>query len=198
MWREEWLGWPLSANVGEDQPSFARPATLQDLKTIVQSLDRHGVPYLLLGGYALAAHGYKRATEDIDLMFQASPEIGARVREALLVLPDKASRHIDPAWFAEGDNIRVGDEIVVDIMLNANGLVFDELVRYAQVLDVEGTPIRTVSLEGLLLTKRTMRAKDALDCAVIEHALAAVKAEKQRADQAGAGSDTGMRDRPTS
>lgn len=47
---------------------FSRPATLADLKLLLRSLDEHGVDYLLIGGYALAAHGYQRATIDIDLL----------------------------------------------------------------------------------------------------------------------------------
>ena len=52
---------------------------------------------------------------------------------------------------------------------------FDSLKQYAQIVDVDGVAVRTVSLEGLLLTKRTMREKYHADCAVIERALAAMK-----------------------
>jgi hypothetical protein len=51
--------------------SKSRPATLEDLKTLPSSLNAHGVDYLLIGGYALAAHGYQRATTDIDIVFPA-------------------------------------------------------------------------------------------------------------------------------
>ena len=61
-------------------------------------------------------------------------------------------------------------------MLNANGQSFDTLSRYAQTIDLDGIPVKTVSLEGLLLTKRTMRDKDAVDRIVIERALEALKA----------------------
>ena len=46
----------------------SRPATLEDLKTLLRALNAHGVEYLLIGGYALAAHGYQRATTDIDIV----------------------------------------------------------------------------------------------------------------------------------
>jgi hypothetical protein len=45
---------------------ITRPATLEDLKTLLRSLNANSVDYLLIGGYALAAHGYQRATTDID------------------------------------------------------------------------------------------------------------------------------------
>lgn len=153
----------------------ARAATLRDLKELVLSLDANGVEYLLIGGYALAAHGYQRATTDIDIMVAPTVEAGKRLKAALMVLPDKAAKDIDPDWFPEGENIRVGDDIIVDIMLNANGQTFDTLKQYTQIVDVDGVTVRTVSLEGLLLTKRTMRDKDVIDCAMIERALAAIK-----------------------
>lgn len=157
---------------------FSRAATLDDLKLLLRSLNEHGVEYLLIGGYALAAHGYQRATTDIDIMVAATAQAGSRVKQALMVLPDGAAKEIDPAWFEEGDNIRVADAFVVDIMLNANGQTFVSLLPFAQVIDLDGIPVNTVSLEGLLLTKQTLRDKDAADRIVIERALAALKAQR--------------------
>lgn len=93
-----------------------------------------------------------------------------------MVLPDQAARDLEPEWFADGENIRVADVFIVDLLLNANGQSFDTLSRYAQTIDLDGIPVKTVSLEGLLLTKRTMRDKDAVDRIVIERALEALKA----------------------
>jgi len=59
--------------------STSRPATLEDLKALLSSLNAHGVDYLLIGGYALAAHGYQRATTDIDIVFPANAAAGRRV-----------------------------------------------------------------------------------------------------------------------
>ena len=155
---------------------FSRPATLADLKLLLRSLDEHGVDYLLIGGYALAAHGYQRATIDIDLLVPGNVASGQRIKDALMVLPDQAARDLEPEWFADGENIRVADVFIVDLLLNANGQSFDTLSRYAQTIDLDGIPVKTVSLEGLLLTKRTMRDKDAVDRIVIERALEALKA----------------------
>jgi hypothetical protein len=69
--------------------------------------------YLLIGGYALAAHGYQRATTDIDVVVPATSQAGQRVKEALMVLPDGAAKDIEPRWFEEGENIRVADAFVV-------------------------------------------------------------------------------------
>jgi len=164
----QWHYWRRDEVVSE---STSRPATLDDLKTLLRSLNAHGVDYLLIGGYALAAHGYQRATTDIDIVFPADTATGHRVKDALMILPDQAARDIEPQWFEEGENIRVADAFVVDIMLNANGQTYDTLRKYSETLDLDGIPVRTVSLQGLLLTKQTMRDKDIADRLVLERAL---------------------------
>jgi len=161
---------------------FSRPATLEDLKLLLRSLNEHGAEYLLIGGYALAAHGYQRATTDIDLVVPATAQAGQRVKEALMVLPDQAAKDIEPAWFEEGQNIRVADAFVVDLMLNANGQTYDTLRRYAQTIDLDGIPVNTVDLEGLLLTKQTMRDKDAADRVIIERALEVLRDRSRNDD----------------
>lgn len=39
---------------------YSRPATLEDLKALIRSLNQQGAEYLLIGGYALFAHDYHR------------------------------------------------------------------------------------------------------------------------------------------
>ena len=129
---------------------YSRPATLEDLMTLIRALNENGAEYLLIGGYALFAHGHHRATTDIDVLVPSSREAGRKVRDALMVLPDQAAKDLDPAWFEEGENIRVADAFVVDIKLNACGETYETLQQYAETVDLEGIPIRTVNLEGLL------------------------------------------------
>jgi len=150
---------------------YSRPATLEDLKALIRSLNDQGADYLLIGGYALFVHGYHRSTTDIDVLVPATQEAGRNVRDALMVLPDQAAKDLDPAWFVEGENIRVADEFVVDIMLNAGGETYDSLKQYAETVDFDGLLIRTVNLQGLLRTKQSMRDKDVADRIIIERAL---------------------------
>lgn len=44
---------------------YTRPATWQDLKALVKYLDDANVEYALVDGYAIAAHGFNRVSEDI-------------------------------------------------------------------------------------------------------------------------------------
>lgn len=161
---------------------YSRPATLEDLKILIEALNTQGADYLLIGGYALFAHGYHRATTDIDVLVPATEEAGRKVREALMVLPDQAARDLDPAWFNEGENIRVADAFVVDIMLNACGETYETLRQYAETVDMDGLPIRTVNLEGLLRTKQTMRDKDVADRNILERALEVLQEREKNRD----------------
>jgi hypothetical protein len=158
---------------------YSRPATLEDLKKLIASFNQQGADYLHIGGYALFVHGYHRATTDIDMLVPATVEAGHKVREALMVLPDQAAKDLDPAWFSQGENIRVADAFVVDIMLNACGETYETLKEYGETVDLDGLLIRTVNLEGLLRTKQTMRDKDIADRAVLERALEVLQERKK-------------------
>ena len=162
---------------------YSRPATFEDLKTLLRSFYEHGVEYLLVGGYALAAHGYPRATVDIDVVVPASAQAGHKVKAALMVLPDQAAKDLEVEWFEAGDNIRVADAFVVDLLLTANGQTYETLNRYAEIIDVEGIPVRTITLDGLLLTKQTLREKDAPDRLVIERGLSLLRGSAGQDDQ---------------
>lgn len=159
---------------------YSRPATLDDLKTLIASLNNQGADYLLIGGYALFAHGYHRATTDVDVLVPATRETGQKVRAALMVLPDQAARDIDPEWFEENENIRVADAFIVDILLNACGETYETLKQYAETVDLDGVPTRTLNLEGLLRTKQTMRDKDIADRLILERALETLRAHDKK------------------
>jgi hypothetical protein len=60
-------------------------------------------------------------------------------------------------------------------MFNACGETYESLLPYAVTIDLDGVPIRTLGLEGLLKTKQSMRDKDRLDREVLERAIAESK-----------------------
>ena len=63
-----------------------------------------------------------------------------------MVLPDGAARDIEPKWFEEGENIRVADAFVVDLILNANGQTYDNVRLYAETIDRDSIPEKTINL----------------------------------------------------
>lgn len=93
----------------------------------------------------------------------------------MLRLPHVVVKDMDPAWFPEGDAIRVADAFVVDLMFKACGESYESLQPHAVTADFDGVPLRTVNLEGLLKTKQSSREKDQMDKMILERALAASK-----------------------
>ena len=155
---------------------YTRPATWDDLVRLASALEVAGARYALIGGYAVAAHGYVRFSEDLDILVDPSPDNTPRWVAALSTLPDGAARELegDPEIFQREGHyaIRVNDEITVDVMPAACGHGWEELNQYATVVDLgQGIPLRVLSLEGLLLTKEGMRDKDRADRAVLLKAL---------------------------
>ena len=62
---------------------YAREPRIEDLVRICRALNEAGARYILIGGFAVIAHGGARTTKDIDLPVDASPENVARVKGGL-------------------------------------------------------------------------------------------------------------------
>ena len=159
----------------EQSLAYTRPANWEDVLTVTRLLNRHQVRYILVGGYALAAHGYVRMTEDVDIAVAATDENASRWIIALSELPDGAARELqgeqDPF---EGDHlhaIRLNDEFTIDLLPSVSGISFEELERHTEILDLDGEPIPVLSLKGLLLTKQGLRPKDQADAVLLQRAL---------------------------
>lgn len=156
-----------------------RPATWDDVKTLAALLDAEETRWALIGGYAIAAHGFVRFSEDVDILVEPSANNTRRWIAALAKLPDGATRELEgqeDLFEREGPYaIRVNDEFTVDVMPSACGHGWAELARFVEVRVVDGVRIPVLGLEGLLLTKEGMRDKDKADAAVLRKALEALR-----------------------
>ncbi len=158
---------------------YTRPATWEDLKTLVGYLEDAGAEYALVGGYAIAAHGFNRFSEDIDILVNPSAENSRRWILALSRLPDGATRELSrqPDVFAENRlyAIRVNDEFTIDVMPAIAGLTWEAMQPHVMTMPIDGTPVKILDLPGLLKTKQGLRPKDQMDAAVISAAIAAAE-----------------------
>ena len=73
----------------EEKPQ-ARLPEKGDLIKLCAALNARGALYIVVGGMAVIHQGFLRATEDIDLLLERSPENINKVRRAMETLPDKA------------------------------------------------------------------------------------------------------------
>ena len=120
---------------------------------------------------AMNQQGLLRATEDIDLLLEGSRENQEKVRKALEILPDKAVRDVNENDLDEYMVVRVADEIVVDLMLSACGLVYAEAAGEIEIRQIQGVSIPFASARFLLRTKQTYRDKDIPDRIFLERKL---------------------------
>lgn len=163
-------------------PEYTRPATWEDLKRLARLLNEAHAEYALVGGYAIASHGFSRQSEDIDLLVNPAAENSRRWIVALSQLPDGATRALEqePDVFANDKRyaLRVNDEFTIDIMPSVSGHSWDEMQQYIETIDLDGAPLRVLNLEGLLLTKQGERPKDQMDASILRQALAILTSKK--------------------
>lgn len=148
----------------DDHPPLEpRLANTDDLVSLCRFLNAAGAKYIVIGGFALIQSGFARATSDIDLLIDTSPENFAKVKAAMLKLPDGAVREVNSQDFDEYLVVRVGDEFVVDLMRQACGIRYEEASKDVAVAEIGGVKIPFANPQLLWKTKQTHREKDALD-----------------------------------
>lgn len=152
----------------DGEEHFSRPPVLADLLNICRELNRLGARYVVIGGMAIIQAGFLRATEDIDLLVDASPENFALVRQALTVLPDKAVTEVRPSDLDDYIVVRVADEVVVDLLKSACGVEYASAKGSIDFVDIEGVAIPFANTELLLRLKQTVRDKDRIDREFLE------------------------------
>src|SRR5262245_13290909 len=126
-------------NVGPEQPAenlISHPPTEADLVALCRELNRRGAKYVVVGGLAIIAAGLPRVTGDVDLMVAADLENEAKVYGALSILPDNAVRELRPGELQQYSVIRVGDEILVDLMRSAGGIDYEEASKSTVVREL--------------------------------------------------------------
>jgi len=142
-----------------------------DLVKLCAALNSQDAKYIVIGGMAMNQHGMLRATEDIDLLVERSRENQQKVRTALEVLPDKAVREMAESDLDSFTVVRVADEVVVDLMLAACGITYDEAVNEIEMREIGGVSIPFASARLLLRMKQTYRDKDIADRTFLKHKL---------------------------
>jgi len=142
----------------------SREPTVEDLRNLCRELNQRGAKYVVVGGFAIRAANYNRRTMDVDLIVAADLENEAKVFAALATLPDNAVRELQPGELQQYNVIRIGDEILVDLMRSAGGIDYAEAIKDVVVREIDGVPIPFASPRLLWRMKVvTHREKDAGD-----------------------------------
>jgi hypothetical protein len=147
-----------------------------DLRSLLELLREKEVRFVVIGGVAVAAHGYVRGTADLDLVPDPDPENLRRVTEVLdelgATLPTAEDRRFDRA--SDAGVIRRGGNVTadtrfggLDIVQRARGVPsYSQLDADAVDTELLGIPIRVCSLTRLREMKEAQgRPEDQADLA---------------------------------
>jgi predicted nucleotidyltransferase len=142
----------------------------KDYKEMLLCLLEENVRFLLVGAYALAAHGFPRATKDIDFFVWATPENAANLMRALTRFGAPLHDISAADFSSEGVIFQIGNSPRrIDIITNISGVKFEQAYANKQAISIEGVEIPVISLDDLITNKRASgRTQDLADVEKLE------------------------------
>ena len=143
----------------------------RDFRDILSSFSDEDVEYLVVGGYALAAHGLPRSTGDIDLWINPTAPNAPRVYQALLKFGAPADR-FQQSDFQDADLIlQIGiPPARIDVITAIEGVSFVDAWPNRTVLLLDGLSVNFLGREELLVNKRAVgRPQDRADVSRLEN-----------------------------
>jgi predicted nucleotidyltransferase len=142
----------------------------QDLREFVALLLSRGVDFVVVGGHAVAFHGYPRMTDDIDLLVRPTRDNGQRIVDAL-----------DEFGFGNigltADSFTAPDRVIqlgrapnrIDLLTEIYGTSFDEVWETRVQADLDGLKVWMIGRDALIRNKRaTGRTQDLADAEKLE------------------------------
>lgn len=128
------------------------------------------VDFILVGAYALAAHGYVRATMDIDFWVKPEKQNAERVYEVLELFGAPLEEVSMEDFEREDVVFQIGVEPRrIDILTSLSGLEYDEAIKNSVMKEMEGRMIKILSIKDQIRNKKASgRLKDLADAEELE------------------------------
>lgn len=142
----------------------------QDFKEFIQSLNDNNVRYLVVGGYAVALHGYPRYTKDIDIWIELSSENAAKILKALDQFGFASLGLKETDFMVEDQVIQLGyPPNRIDILTTLPGVTFKECYGTRLSVEIDGVIVNFIDRDNLRKTKKaTGRLQDLADLEKLE------------------------------
>ncbi len=137
----------------------------QDFKEILSAFSEEKVEFLVVGAYAMAFHGYVRATGDIDLWIRRSDENADKVWRALQAFGA-------PLFDLNIEDLKTPGMVFqiglvpsrIDVITQIDGVEFEDAWKEHKTVEIENLQIPVIGKTQLLINKQsTGRAKDRND-----------------------------------
>lgn len=136
-----------------------------EFREFLACLNRAGVEYLLVGGYAVNHYGYHRFTEDIDFWIAVSEDNFDKVLSAIRQFFGEDLPGLNKTFLRDNEALFLGAvPNKIEIFKTCSGVEFSE--AYARRVDgiIDGEPVKLISLADLKLNKKASgRNKDLAD-----------------------------------
>lgn len=137
----------------------------QDFREFIESLNKHNVRYLLIGGYAVALHGHPRYTKDLDIWIWMDNTNATNLLNALKDF-GFSSLQLTPEDFLKPDQIvQLGfPPNRIDLMTSPKGVEFNTCYASREEIEIEGLKVNLIDLNNLKINKKaTGRHQDLAD-----------------------------------
>jgi len=141
----------------------------KDFVEFIECCVKRDVKFLIVGGYALAAHGHPRATKDLDIWILIDEANADRLIDALDDF-GMGSVGLEPSDFLEsGIIIQLGyPPIRVDLLTSVSGVEFKTCWRKRETVAVGDVVAGIISREDLIENKRASgRPQDIVDVGIL-------------------------------
>ena len=144
--------------------------TQPDFEELLKLLEQNNVRYMIIGGYAVAFHGFPRFTKDIDVFFFNSEQNIAKVRKVLLDFGFTPDNIPEEMLTETGNIIQFGVAPVrVDLINEIDGVTYEEAEQHMMRGKYGDVEVNFIGKEDLLKNKKASgRPQDELDVKTLE------------------------------
>jgi hypothetical protein len=141
------------------------PLLTDDFREFLRLLGAQRVEYLLIGGYAVALHGYPRATVDLDIWVRVERDNAARIVAALHDFGFDSPLLAERLFLLPDQIVRFGvPPFRIELLTSIAGVDFDACRARAVLMEIDGLTVPVISLDDLKINKRAAgRHKDLAD-----------------------------------
>lgn len=136
-----------------------------DYLDFLKLLNKNEVNYMIIGGYALAAHEVPRYTGDIDIWVKSDPENAGKIVQAIDEFGFGSLGISKEDFLSQNYFIQIGYAPVrIDITADISGITFEEAIKRRTIIDLGGLSVPFIGLEDLIKNKlASARAQDIVD-----------------------------------
>src|SRR5260370_5560808 len=130
--------------------SFKARMLNKDYREMLQCLLEENVRFLLVGAYAVAVHGFPRATKDIDFFFWATPENTVNLVRALAKFGAPLHDISEADLSSEGVVFQIGNSPRrIDIITNISAVKFEQAAATNTTIPIEAISVPALALPDL-------------------------------------------------